>query len=51
MAKDKEYIFPLTPRCSSDELREKLNEVIEYLNGCISVGLLPLPDEDKEDEK
>lgn len=47
----KEYIYPLTPRCSADELREKLNEVINYINGCISVGLFTLPDGYNEDEK
>lgn len=51
MAKDKKYIFPLTPRCSADELREKLNEVIDYLNGGIGVGLFYVPDGYKEDEK
>lgn len=47
----KEYIYPLTPRCSADELREKLNEVIGYLNRGISVGLFPLPKGYKEEEK
>ena len=47
----KKHIYPLTPRCSADELREKLNEVIDYINEGISVGLFPLPDGYKEDEK
>jgi hypothetical protein len=42
-----EYIYGL----DLSDMAEKLDEVIDYLNGVISVGLLPVPDGYKEDEK
>jgi len=30
------------------ELMQKINEVVEYLNGVISVGMLPIPDRHEE---
>ena len=33
------------------ELMRKINEVVEYLNDAISVGLLPIPDGYKEDKE
>lgn len=55
MAKEyiKEYIKPIpeTPFCHEATLRDKLNEVIEYINGGISVGLFHIPDGYKEEKK
>lgn len=55
----KEYIKKPQKRALGDngygldlwDMAEKLDEVIDYLNGLISVGLLPLPDGYKEDEQ
>ena len=53
----KEYIEPMQKSYTSTgtyvnefQMLSKLNEVINYLNGLIDVGLLPIPDGYKEDE-
>lgn len=53
----KEYIKPVSrvygaigSYVNEFELLGKVNEIIEYLNGVINVGLLPIPDGYKEEE-
>lgn len=52
----KEYIKPATQVHGATgsyvnmfELLDKVNEIIKYLNEAIGVGLLPMPDNYKED--
>lgn len=54
--KMKEYIKPVSrvygaigSYVNEFELLGKVNEIIEYLNGVISVGLLPIPEGYKEE--
>lgn len=54
----KEYIKHLEKKVEKDsvglhpsarEVVDKINEIVDYLNDIISVGLIPIPDGYKED--